>query len=90
MYFATGPNRAFIIAKVLVGFSCQGSRNLSIPPNIYDTSRDGHGKVIVKYNDNEFLPEYVAYYTCNDIGTSKYYRGRNRNISFSGWGSLLF
>jgi hypothetical protein len=52
-----------IIARVLVNSTCEGYGAMTLPTGIADTSTGNSGKVYVKYNDNEFYPEYVAYYT---------------------------
>lgn len=54
-----------IVAKVLVGKSCIGYSWTDIPDLEYDTTtkdQDPDTDVIVKYYDDEFYPEYVAYY----------------------------
>ncbi|KAJ9587299.1 hypothetical protein L9F63_019175, partial [Diploptera punctata] len=57
-----GYNRALILTKVLVGKSHAGSYSTHQPMDGYDTTTGNQGKVYVKYKDNEFYPEYVAYY----------------------------
>jgi hypothetical protein len=58
-----GQRRALIVATVLVGMETKGGYGTKIPPPPYDTTTGKSGKVVVKYSDNEFYPEYVAYYT---------------------------
>lgn len=58
-----GNMRALIIATVLVGRETQGNCGTIIPPRPYDTTIGRYGQVVVKYNDNEFYPLYVAYYS---------------------------
>jgi poly [ADP-ribose] polymerase 7/11/12/13 len=53
--------RAMLIAKVLVGSTCNGYDFMKLPGSV-DTSTGNSGKVYVKYSDNEFYPAYVAYY----------------------------
>lgn len=57
-----GNYRAMLICKVLVKSSHFGTINTTIPAKYFDTTIDPNGKVIVKYSDDEFYPEYVAYY----------------------------
>lgn len=56
-----GSCRAMILTKVLVGNSHGGSNN-KLPMRGYDTTTGNGTKVYVKYYDDEFYPEYVAYY----------------------------
>jgi hypothetical protein len=56
-----------IIAHVLVHSTCPGNSTMTLPIHNADTSIGNRGRVYVKYNDNEFYPEYVAYYN-----TSRY------------------
>lgn len=62
-----GHSRAIIIAKVLVHQSHRGSSMTRLPMSGYDTTTDHRGFVTVKYYDDEFYPEYVAYYTNNSF-----------------------
>uniref|UniRef100_A0A1B6INT9 PARP catalytic domain-containing protein n=1 Tax=Homalodisca liturata TaxID=320908 RepID=A0A1B6INT9_9HEMI len=59
-----GVKRAIIVCKVLVSYSgtftAQPHTN-TIPQHI-DTCIDESRNIYVKYNDNEFLPLFVAYY----------------------------
>ncbi|KDR16897.1 myelin transcription factor 1-like [Zootermopsis nevadensis] len=57
-----GTERALILARVLVGKSHEGRYGLKIPAEGYDTTTGNRKRVYVKYRDNEFYPEYVAYY----------------------------
>lgn len=61
--YAHTNNRAMIIAKVLIGKSHQGCQTLRIPFSGYDTTTDNYNQVYVKYNDDEFYPQYIVYYT---------------------------
>jgi hypothetical protein len=58
-----GHKRALIVATVLVKMETKGKYGTKIPPPPYDTTTGKSGRVIVKYSDNEFYPEYVVYYT---------------------------
>jgi hypothetical protein len=51
-----------IIARVLVYSTCEGYGGMTLPTGNTDTSTGNCGRVYVKYDDNEFYPEYVAYY----------------------------
>jgi hypothetical protein len=51
-----------IIARVLLNSACVGYIGMRLPTGKADTSTDYAGYVYVKYNDNEFYPDYVAYY----------------------------
>jgi hypothetical protein len=57
-----GPNRALIVARVLVGSSHEGDYGTKLPLPGYDTTVGNRGQVYVKYYDHEFYPEYVVYY----------------------------
>jgi hypothetical protein len=54
---------AMIIARVLVHSTCEGRGAMTLPTGKADTSTGNKGRVYVKYIDNEFYPEYVAYYS---------------------------
>lgn len=69
-----GNDRAIIICKVLIGMSTSGSCLTSLPPKPYDTTTGNYGRVFVKYYDDEFYPEYVAYYT-NTLSFGYHSRG---------------
>jgi hypothetical protein len=58
-----GSRRALILARVLVKMATKGHYGTKLPPPPFDTTTGKNGKVIVKYADNEFYPEYVVYYT---------------------------
>ncbi|KAJ9600226.1 hypothetical protein L9F63_009486, partial [Diploptera punctata] len=57
-----GDNRALILTRVLVGKCQNGSFEKKIPSDGYDTTLGYGNRVYVKYGDNEYYPEYVAYY----------------------------
>jgi hypothetical protein len=61
--------RALLIAKVLIHLTCLGYSTMVLPQSNYDTSTGNGGSVYVKYNDNEFYPDYVAYYSSPPIPT---------------------
>lgn len=65
-----GDLQVMILAKVLRSHSCVGSNQMSIPPFVdeysnvrYDTTRKPDGAVIVKYKDDEFIPEFIISFT---------------------------
>lgn len=58
-----GDWRALILSKVLVRMEAKGGYGTKLPPPPCDTTIGKCGTVVVKYSDNEFYPEYVAYYT---------------------------
>ncbi|KAJ9582227.1 hypothetical protein L9F63_003437 [Diploptera punctata] len=60
-----GSNRALILSRVLVGKIQNGSSQRKISDDGYDTSIGNGKSVYVKYGDNEYYPEYVAYYRYN-------------------------
>ncbi|KAJ8971616.1 hypothetical protein NQ314_000612 [Rhamnusium bicolor] len=55
--------RVMFVADVLVGSTCTGNQFMKIPTGSCDTSTKPDGKVIVKYEDNDFYPKYVIYYS---------------------------
>lgn len=57
-----GNERAMIICKVLVCAKHCGYYMTKLPNSGYDTTGDSRGNVYVKYHDDEFYPEYIAYY----------------------------
>jgi poly [ADP-ribose] polymerase 7/11/12/13 len=58
-----GDKRALILSRVLVRMKTRGGYGTKLPPPPCDTTIGKSGIVVVKYYDNEFYPEYVAYYT---------------------------
>lgn len=58
-----GTNRALILTRVLVKMATRGHYGTKLPTPPFDTTTGKNGKVVVKYADNEFYPEYVVYYT---------------------------
>jgi hypothetical protein len=60
--FTAGTERALILARVLVGKYHEGKHWMKSPKEGYDTTVGNSKSVYVKYDDNEFYPEYVAYY----------------------------
>jgi hypothetical protein len=60
--FDAGTKRALILARVLVGKCHEGGYGLKAPAKGYDTTTGNSKSVYVKYQDNEFYPEYVVYY----------------------------
>lgn len=59
-------HKVMILAKVLIARSCNGHPKMKYPPNGFDTTQKPNGDVIVKYEDNEFLPCYKIYYHFED------------------------
>lgn len=64
----TSGHRHMIRARVLVGHSCPGSGQMSLPPVrlndvLYDSTSDGSSTVFVVYHDNQCYPEYLITYT---------------------------
>lgn len=57
-----GVNRAMFVCQVMIGKAQLAHAN-SIPLHPYDTMVDSSGNVIVKYNDYEFYPTHVMFYT---------------------------
>ncbi|XP_069696805.1 protein mono-ADP-ribosyltransferase PARP11-like [Periplaneta americana] len=58
-----GSRRALLMCRVLVGKSHDGCYITELPREGCCTTMGNGGSVYVKYYDNEFYPEYVAYYT---------------------------
>lgn len=59
-----GNQRALILTRVLVGKCHEGNYKTTVPSDGHDTTTGNGGRVYVKYGDNEYYPEYVAYYEC--------------------------
>lgn len=59
---SNGILRAMILCKVLVKLSHCGEYSTKFPKEPYDTTTDNDSKVFVKYYDDEFYPEFIAYY----------------------------
>ena len=55
-------NNTMFVVKVLVGLTCEGRQNMALPPPGYDTTQKKNGHVLVKYEDNEYYPEYIITY----------------------------
>lgn len=53
--------------------------DLDVPPGTADTTVSPNGRVYVKYNDYEFCPLYMVYYSCKreDLRQSRYFTGKN-------------
>ncbi|PNF31721.1 hypothetical protein B7P43_G12171 [Cryptotermes secundus] len=60
--YNAGTERALILTRVLVGKCHKGKYWMKSPKEGYDTTIGNSKSVYVKYEDNEFYPEYVAYY----------------------------
>jgi hypothetical protein len=58
----TFNENVMILAKVLVGRTIFGNSLTVVPPSGYDTTINSKGTVYVKYEDNEFYPQYVIHY----------------------------
>lgn len=67
-----------IVARVLIGETHEGVCK-DICPSQFDTSLLNGGKVIVKYDDNEFYPEYVITYSRKKFADNKNKTQRNAN-----------
>ena len=61
-----GNKRALILTKVLVGKCHPGEHWMKVPSDDRDTTLGNGNRVYVKYGDNEFYPQYVAYYKWYD------------------------
>ncbi|RZC41783.1 hypothetical protein BDFB_010479 [Asbolus verrucosus] len=59
-HYTSGEN-VFFLVKVLVANSTIGNFTTKIPPSGYDTTQNVKGTVIVKYEDDDFYPQYVIY-----------------------------
>lgn len=55
--------RTMIVANVLIKSYCLGDSSMTIPDEPADTSIKPDRKVLVKYEDNDFYPMYVIYYS---------------------------
>lgn len=55
--------RTMIFANVLVKACCIGNPLMTVPDEPADTSIKEDGKVVVKYEDSDFYPEYAIYYS---------------------------
>ncbi|KAJ9582838.1 hypothetical protein L9F63_022797 [Diploptera punctata] len=66
-------NKAMFLVRVLVSKVTDASENMEIPPLLndrklsnvlrFDTTKRRDGKMIVKFADNEFYPDYIIHYT---------------------------
>ncbi|RZC32610.1 PARP domain containing protein [Asbolus verrucosus] len=71
-------NKVMIVAKVLIGRSCYGNEFMTLPDDGCDTSQKGvEAIVVVKYEDNEFLPVYkIKYHLIREnVGRRNHNRG---------------
>ncbi|RZC41785.1 PARP domain containing protein [Asbolus verrucosus] len=59
-HYTSGEN-VFFLVKVLVANSTIGNASSIIPPPDYDTTENVYGTVIVKYEDDDFYPQYLIY-----------------------------
>ncbi|EFA05891.1 hypothetical protein TcasGA2_TC008703 [Tribolium castaneum] len=55
-------DNVMLLNKVLVSQSVIGDSSMTVPPESYDTSENSRGTVIVKYDDDDFFPQYVIHY----------------------------
>lgn len=74
--------KVMIVAKVLICRTCNGGKFMKIPDYYdemnglrYDSSQKPDGRVIVKYNDDEFYPAYKIIFTVNN--TQAFYAKSN-------------
>jgi hypothetical protein len=56
------PDRVMLLVKVLVAKLHIGQSDTVVPMESYDTTRNSPGTVIVKYEDDDFYPQYVIHY----------------------------
>ncbi|KAF4517659.1 hypothetical protein B566_EDAN002891 [Ephemera danica] len=56
-----------ILTRVIVSKFCLGDISNILPPVGYDTTISPTGKVWVKYNNDEFYPDYLVYFKLNDM-----------------------
>lgn len=56
-------NEIMILSKVLVQNKCFGDCSTEIPPESYDTTTNGRNTVFVKYEDDDFYPQYIIHYS---------------------------
>lgn len=55
--------KVIIISKVLVRRKIIGNMWTEIPPTSYDTTTNEQNTVLVKYEDDDFYPQYVIHYS---------------------------
>lgn len=65
-----GVHRAMFLNKVMIGKAKNGEER-AIPKFPYDTMVGSGGNVIVKYNDFEFYPTYVIFYTSYPVASNR-------------------
>ncbi|KAK7864441.1 hypothetical protein R5R35_000473 [Gryllus longicercus] len=58
-----GIKRAMIMVKVLTGRVLNANYGFKVPPSGFDTTAGNGNMVYVKYDDYEFYPMFVAYYS---------------------------
>lgn len=56
-----GAKGCMLFVKVLVASAAPGTHATDLPPEYYDTTGTKDDQILVKYSDNEFYPEFVAY-----------------------------
>ncbi|XP_044264578.1 protein mono-ADP-ribosyltransferase PARP12-like [Tribolium madens] len=64
-HYTFGDNVMFL-SKVLVCNSIIGNVSTTVPPELYDTTTNARNTVYVKYEDDDFYPQYVIHYTTFD------------------------
>ncbi|KAL3288551.1 hypothetical protein HHI36_002990 [Cryptolaemus montrouzieri] len=61
--FCKEIEKALVVTKVLICKSQIGSKDMILPSKGFDTTRSKSKKVFVKFEDSEFYPAYVVFYT---------------------------
>ncbi|KAJ3648274.1 hypothetical protein Zmor_020088 [Zophobas morio] len=61
-HYTTYGEDVMILTKVLVSKDIVGSSSTVVPPAPYDTTKNIKNTVIVKYDDDDFYPQYVIHF----------------------------
>ncbi|XP_063905380.1 uncharacterized protein LOC135124329 [Zophobas morio] len=61
-HYSPCSDKVMILTKVLVCMSTVGDSSTVVPPDPYDTTHKSAGTVFVKYEDDDFYPQYVIHF----------------------------
>lgn len=61
-HYSPYDEKVMFLAKVLTSRETEGDGDTVVPPENYDTTVNSRRTVFVKYEDDDFYPQYVIHY----------------------------